>query len=242
MRQRQEMQRALLSKLEETLAEVRTDDQWVIPSVLGMLMNRRKSYDQFTTDNLAMDELVDSYTAATVGPLANNLLRLHQYLVSSGATAGAPLDFGHADRYGAAFSNAEWKSMALKTQNYTYMVVLQPATTFSVNLDDPVIESWAVHIRICTLGRYSYDCCRVDFQSLEFLSEYDAVYPEIGYGKNTNPYFSYKDGRDQGYLCSVVPELIGGQYSTEDTLGGASSLYLGGVLYDLGCHCSCLPK
>ena len=39
-----------------------------------------------------------------------------------------------------------------------------------------------------------------------------------------NNYFRYKDGRDQGYLW------------------GPAFSYLGGVLYDLGCHCSCMPK
>lgn len=244
--EREAHRQALLGKLNAVLDEElrEADDPMLMPAVLGQLLAQRKAYDRFTTDGNHVPWMMDVYTAAIVGPLAESLLRLHQFLVQSGGTPEAPYDFEHADRYGVAFSDAEWKSMALMTQNYTYMVVLQPATAFAVDADGQLQsgKAWAIHIRMCTKGHYSYDHVRTDFTSLSFLNEYESVYPEMGYGKMANNYFRYKDGRDQGYLCSVKPEIFGPGFTTEHSLWGPAFSYLGGVLYDLGCHCSCLPK
>lgn len=244
--ERQARRKALLAKLNAVLDEElrEADDQLLMPAVLGQLLAQRKAYDQFTTDGNDVPWMVDAYTAAIVGPLAENLLRLHQFLVATGATPEAPHDFEHTDRYGVAFSDAEWKSMALMTQNYTYMVVLQPSTAFDVDGDGNFQsrKTWTIHLRMCTKGRHSYDCARTDFPSLSFLNEHEAVYQEVGYGDKANDYFRYKDGRDRGYLCSVEPESFGPGFSTENSLWGPAFGYLKGVLYDLGCHCSCLPK
>lgn len=237
---------SLLTKLNEVLDEgtIEFNDPTLIPSIMGMLMAKRKSYDHFTTKDNGIDWMMDAYTAQIVGPLANDLLRLHQFLVSVGATPETPHDFEHCDRYGAVFSDGDWKSMALMTQNYTYMAVLQPAVSFDEDADGQLQkhDKWAIHIRICTKDKYSHDYARPNFSSLAFLGDYDKVHPEIGYGDKANEYFRYKDGRDQGYLCSVQPNMVGDGFRTENSLWGSAFSYLGSVLYDLGCHCSCLPK
>lgn len=214
-----------------------------LPAVLGQLLASRKTYDLFTTRSNMFKWMADAYTATIVGPLAKDLLRLHQYLVAQGATASAPHDFEHSDRYGAVFMDAEWKSMALMTQSYTYMVVLQPTPIFIEEGQGSlkVQDGWTIHIRMCTTGPNSQDYARPEFSSLSFLADFDRVYPEVGYGQNAHSYFKYKDGRDQGYLCSVVPDMSGQGYTTQDSLWGSAFTYLGGVLFDLGCHCAEIP-
>lgn len=237
---------ALIAKLNTVLDEgLREEDgPAMMSTVLGQLLARRKGYDRFTTGGNTIPWMIDAYTAAIVGPLAENLLRLHQFLVRSGATPENPHDFENVDRYGVAFSDAGWKSMALMTQNYTYMVVLQPEVGFNEDATGQIQrrDTWAVHIRMCTQGRYSQDFTRPDFTSLTFLNEHEKVNPERGYSDKANSYFQYKDGRDRGYLCSVKPEIFGQGFTVEDSMAGSAFSYLSGVLYDLGCHCSCLPK
>lgn len=243
---RNDKQAALMDKLNAVLDEALegSNDPMLLPSALGQLLAQRKAYDKFSTEDNTVSWMMDCYTAAIVGPLAENLLKLHQFLVSSGATPEKPHDFEHADRYGVAFSDAAWKSMALMTQSYTYMVVLQPDKRFSRDATGELQmhDTWAIHIRLCTPGPRSNNHARAAFASLAFLTEHEAVYPEVGYGRNANDYFRYKDGRDRGYLCSVSPNLTGEGFTMEHSLWGAAFSYLGGVLYDLGCHCSCLPK
>ena len=235
----------LKAKLNAVLDEHLDDkDPSMLSQVIGELLADRQSYDRCTVSSTTVPWLLDAYTAAIVGPLAPSLLKLHQFLVRSGASPDKPFDFEHCDRYGVAFADAEWKSMALKTQNYTYMVVLAPATAFLEDAEGNLTSEarWRIHLRICTASRYSYDCARTDFKALEFLRDFDAVYPETGYGDSANEYFRYKDGRDRGYLCSVGPDIIGPGYRTENISWGAAYSYLEGILYDMGCHCSCLPN
>jgi len=236
---------ALVSKLDAVVQESlqgSRDDPELMAVAIGRLMSKRKTGDRFTTDGSGFKWMADAYTADIVGPLAPDLLKLHQFLVCHGGTPEHPYDFDGADRYGAAFADEDWKSMALWTQNYTYMVVLQPSTTFSRSEAGELVShsSWAVHIRLCTTSHYSYDYARPSPSSIDFLKDYDAVYPEIGYGKKSNEYFRYKDGRDRGYLCTVEPEMVGQRFRAKDSLWGPAHSYLSGVLYDLGCHCSFL--
>lgn len=236
----------LVNKIDALLDEALgfDDIDMMFPKIIGTLMAKRKRYDRFTTESNSFKWMADAYVAAIVGPLGPKLLELHQYLVKMKATPDNCHDFEHCDRYGAYFSDGDWKSMAFMTQNYTYMVVLEPAKTFCQ--DDAgqlqMKDDWVIHIRLCTPNAQSYDFSRPSFSSLSFLADTDKVHPEIGYGDKAHAYFRYKDGRDQGYLCSVRPDLDGGGYRTENSLWGPAFSYLGGVLYDLGCHHSCIPK
>lgn len=219
-------------------------DPAMLAHVLGELLADRQDYDRHAVSSTTVPWLLDTYTATIVGPLGPQLLKLHQFLVRSGATPQKPFDFEHCDRYGVAFADAEWKSMALQTQNYTYLVVLQPEVAFLENAEGTLTTEnrWRVHLRMCTPSRYSYDCKRTPFTDLAFLSDFDAVYPKTGYGQSAHEYFRYKDGRDRGYLCSVGSDIVGPGYRTENISWGAAYSYLQGVLHDLGCHCSCLPE
>lgn len=244
---REQRRDALVSKLDAVLQESlqsSDDDPELLAVAIGRLMSKRKTGDKFTTDDSGFKWMADAYTADIVGPLAPALLKLHRFLVNHEGTPDHPHDFEGGDRYGAAFADQNWKSMAFQTQNYTYMLVLQPSPTFSKSEEGELVShsSWAVHIRLCTASHHSYDYARPSLNSLDFLQDYDAVYPEIGYGKKSNEYFRYKDGRDRGYLCTVEPEMVGQRFRAKDSLWGPAHSYLNGVLYDLGCHCSLLES
>src|SRR5690606_36882349 len=101
------------------------------------------------------EQTLNEYVATAIGPLWPELMKLHQFLVDAGSTAEAPFDFGYADRHGVAFADeAEWKSMALCTQNYTYMVVLvrresylwpdEEETPSSEEKELELIEAWEI--------------------------------------------------------------------------------------------------
>lgn len=232
----------IVQKLDELLIQElgAEDKDMLFARVIGTLMAKRKKYDRFTTENNDFKWMTDAYVAQIVGPLGEEFLKLHQFLVSVNATADNPHDFEHCDRYGAYFANDGWKSMALMTQNYTYMVVLQPYKVFfnDASGELQMRDSWAIHIRMCTSNQDSYNYSRLAFSALSFLGKFEKVYPEIGYGDKADPYFRYKDGRDRGFLCSVTPEMDGSGYRAVDSNWGPALSYLGGVLYDLGCHCS----
>lgn len=230
-----------LIKAEELSAIMHDPDPSALPAKLGawLAQKAQQKYDPFSFGNDA-GWLMDAFVAAIVGPLANDLLALHQFLVNTGATPESPYDFGHADRYGVAFSDAAWKSMALQTQSYTYMVVLQPATTFKEDDAGQIVAdpAWTTHIRVCTAGPRSYDLACAPLASLTFLGDYEKVFPEIGYGANADAYFRYKDGRDRGYLCSVESNWHEAGFSAKDVMWGPAFSYLKGILEDLGAHCS----
>lgn len=244
IQERNESRLKLETSIREALAQHADDkDPAMVAEVLGRILATRHPYDPYALSSTEVPWMLDAYVAAVVGPLAKRLLAVHQHLVASGATAEAPYDFEHCDRYGVAFADAKWKSMALRTQNYTYMVVLEPRSSFSELPDGQLtqIEGYAIHIRMCTAGRYSCDFSRPSFGSVAFLGDKASVCPEDDRSSACD-YFRYKDGRDRGYLCSVEPAIVGEGYRCENISWGSAYGYLRGVLQDLASHYDCLPK
>lgn len=210
------------------------DQHFQLQHVIGQLLLDAS----YSTNDLSCNNVqwaIDSYVAAKVGPLWPRFLALHKKL----AETKKEFDFEHCDRYGKAFANEEkWRSMALQTQNYTYLVVLEQRRCW---YEDKPVEAWATHLRICTKGYRSRDFARPEFVNLPFLASHSKVYPEIGYGNDAHDYFRYKDGRDQGYLCSVEPNMYSERgYSTKDTLVNYGLLE--SVIFDLASHCDCLEE
>lgn len=238
-----------LLAVDETYAEVKSvvdrrigakDNDLLMHRVLGkLLVDMSHSPNDLRSNTL--EWMVDQYVANKVGPMWPRHLALHQFLVKSGSTSSNPFDFEHCDRYGVAFADEEdWKSMALMTQNVTYMVVLQRYWRLDYDQQDKRIEDWITHIRVCTTGPHSLDFARPRFTELEFLRDHAKVYPEIGYGKQACDYFRYKDGRDRGYLCTVEPDLLRPVYETKDAIRGYGHLCY--ILIDMASHVDCLDE
>jgi len=232
----------VMMRIDAALSDIvgENDKHFLTQRIVGkILLDTSYSKNDLGCNNVGWS--LDEYVAAKIGPLWPRMMRLHQHLVQSGATPNKPFNFEHCDRYGVSFADEEkWKSMALMTQNYTYVVVLQRYNSYDLTTGD-VIENWAMHFRICTKSQYSRDWTRESFKKLEFLSSFESVYPEIGYGDKAHNYFRYKDGRDQGYLCSVEPSIHDPyKYSTKDVLVNYG--LLASVIYDLASHCDCLDE
>jgi hypothetical protein len=234
----QEQLDAFMEKFNALYNESFTDNgkEFMLSSVVGAIL-MQKSHDRHALSNNFVGWSVDAYVGAKLGPMAERYLNLHALLVK----AGGEFSFEHCDRYGMAFANDDdFKSMALQTQNYTYMVVLCRRMAFQKGTDASV-ETWAIHIRRCTAGKYSTDYKRDSLKSLAFLADREAVYPDIGYGDNANDYFRYKDGRDRGYMVTVEPDFVfKGQptYTAKDAIYGFG--FLEQLTYDLASHCDCL--
>jgi hypothetical protein len=113
----------LIAILEKNLAD--PNDQFKYSEILGNLMMHKDYRDTGSFGNLHMENSIDHYTAKHVGDMSEGLVALHDFLVKQGATVKNPYDFESCDRYGVAFANEnDFKTMAFRTQNYTYMIVL----------------------------------------------------------------------------------------------------------------------
>lgn len=211
------------------------DPEMLFDRVLAGLMKSKDYDDRATLGNNSIDWALSHYVAQRIGEASNDIERLHQFLVSKKASATEPYDFENIDRYGASFANEDdFKSMALMTQNYTYMVVLRRNTAY---INNEMVPGWDVHIRRCTPGRYSHDYSRAEFFSLNAILSNNIIANKYD---NNCDYFRYHDGRDRGYLCSVTRDIIGGGWKCEDVV--ASFKEFQGVFYDMMCHVSMLPK
>lgn len=136
-----------------------------------------------------------------------------------------------------------FKTMALQTQNLTYMVLLLRKPVYDFN--DPAAlptHEWELHLRMCTPGRNSRDFARPALGYLDWLADAKAVgaTEDCSYrGGDTHEYFRYKDARDRGFLCSVSMDLSRDARSgTKDSM--VSFAMLEYVLQDLMAHVSCL--
>ena len=197
-----------------------------------------KRYDDKAVGSPLLEAVADRYIGAQLGPQWPGLLRLHAFMKASGATAEAPHDFEHADRYGVAFADeGDFKTMALQTQSLTYLVALERRDVFiEKEASYEQVEAWKTHLRVCTSGRHSQDFCRAPFAGLAWMNDQAEF--------EASDYFRYKDGRDRGFLCSIEPDWFeAGKYTSKDSLRfGAAYSYLTGISYDLMSHVSCLPK
>lgn len=239
---------AFMSKFDALFKETFTDDgnEFMFSSVIGALLDSR-SHDSKSLSNNYVEWGVGDYVGRKLGPQAERYLALHQFLTRTGATADSPFDFQHCDRYGVAFADAEdFKTMALQTQNYTYMVVLCRRSVFH-DVGGPYNErgwAWAIHIRVCTASTNDTGWKRAPFTELEWLADRAKVSPDIGYGTSTQDYLRYKDGRDRGYCASIEPDMVvkGGRqtYRVESAL--ARYGFLDGLTYDLASHCDCIDE
>lgn len=186
----------------EKLLQDRFGERGIVdtPKVIGKLLG--KSFlDSGSLSQNGIGWAMDHAVAEQLGPCIEGYLALHQALVNSGCTAMSPWDLGYADRYVAAYANDEnFKSFAVCTQNYTYMVVITIEKRPSLTEQSTVLENaYSLHIRRCCKNSKSMDGVLVDLTELSFLN-----------GENTtrnHEYFRYGDVRDRGYLCSLVPHL-----------------------------------
>lgn len=241
---RSERKSSMLQELNQVLdRHLDQQDPDFLAQVLGQLLHSRQRYDKGVVSTTTVPWMLDAYVGLTLEDAVPGMLKLHQFLVEKGACAEKPFDFGYADRFGAAFADEpDWKSMALQTQSFTYMVVLSKKTIFSFEEDGSYQskDQWLAHLRLATPSRHSYDYSRPNFASLSFLSDPIKVEPDGKYSDQAHEYFMYKDGRDRGYLASMY--FDGRSVVAKDVTWGAAYTYLRGILYDMMAHASCIPK
>lgn len=233
------------AKIEITLKRIRNviadelevrDTVLVLPNVIGELVGGLSHSRTDVTSNI-LEWSINCYVATKVLGVVPELLKLHSFLVKHQLSKADKFDFEHCDRYGMAFADGDvFKSMAFQTQSYTYMVLLIAKPLFEAEGIAPTPQ-WAVHIRQCTPSRYSQDCARPELKSLAFLASEEDVGIETT--SQASPYFRYKDGRDQGFVCSVEPSLIAATPDAKDSIIGYTNLKH--IMHDLMAHASCLP-
>lgn len=197
------------------------------PQVLGKVLQSAFRDPKSLTENL-ISRAIDHAVAAQIGPNIAGYLAVHRFLVDHGHTAEAPWDIGYLDRYAAVFADeARFKSFAVQTQNFTYLVVITTEQGYAPELDASGrmvrIPVHSVHLRRCCAGRSDEGHTLEDFASLGFLRH--------GHETFAQDYFHYQDGRDRGYLCSVTGNRFAEGWSTTDTLGRIDPLK--SVTYDL---------
>jgi len=241
LQDRQAVERAV-SRIQAVLTEElgEGDPRFLAPHVLGDVFVA-KSHDKRDLSNNWLEWTVDSYVMSKLENMSEPLARLHAHLVKAGSSGEKPYDFEHCDRYGVAFADEPtFKTMALQTQNMTYMVLLRQKKVF--NFEEPTAPvqlRWEPHIRLCTSGRNSMDYARPALSSLQWLKSAQALGVTDEIGKECSEYFRYKDGRDRGYLCSVDQDLsVDARSRCKDSMRGYHTLQY--VLYDMMCHVSCL--
>jgi hypothetical protein len=213
----------------------------LLPKLLGQIFID----ESYNANDLSQNDInwsIDHYVAHKVGPMWDRLMALHQFLVSqTKGKNGKKFDFNHCDRFGMAFADEVlWKSMAFQTQSLTYIVVLEDSWAGSDKYQDGPIKNGKIHIRYCTTPGYdSHNYARTPFKELEFLADKASVAGK--YVETNVDYFRYKDGRDRGYLCTVVADFMDPtQFSAENTIRSFSMLE--GIIYDLASHIDCLPE
>lgn len=216
------------------------DPRFLVPHALGDVF-AQKRYKAFELNNNVLQWSVDSYVASTLKGIGAPLARLHAHLKHN-TSPGQPYDFEYGDRYGMAFADeAAFKTMALQTQNVTYLVLLRKSV---YDFNDPAAKpshEWEPHLRMCTPSRNSRDFARPALSSLSWLADVKAMgaTEDYSFSPDTNEYFRYKDARDRGFLCSVSTDLSKDARSgAKDSMGSFAMLEY--VLQDLMAHVSCL--
>lgn len=177
-----------------------------------------KRYDDKAVGSPLLEAVADRYIGAQLGPQWPGLLRLHAFMKASGATAEAPHDFEHADRYGVALADeGDFKTMALQTQSLTYLVALERRDIFiEKGTSYEQVEAWKTHLRVCTDSRHSQNFCRAPLAGLVWMND-KADW-------EASDYFRYKGGRDRGFLCSIEPDWFeAGKYASKDSVTSSSA-------------------
>jgi len=199
-----------------------------IPKVMGKLLGKNFR-DAGSLSQNGIGWAVDHAVAGQLGPCIEDYLHLHQHLVATGCTPTSPWNLGYADRYAAAYANEEtFKSFAVCTQNFTYMVVIIVEKTLCQKAlaEDKVVwvPAYSLHIRRCCNGHESQDPILVELPTLDFLGTSAKAL--------AHPYFRYQDVRDQGYLISLTAETLKpNEWKCDRALGSLAALEY--VTYDL---------
>lgn len=197
------------------------------PVVLGKVL-QSAFHDPKSLSESLISRSMDHAIAAQIGPNIECYLAVHRFLVDNGHTDEEPWDIGYLDRYAAAFADDKgFKSFAVHTQNFTYLVVITTEQGFAPELDEagrPTrIPIHSVHLRLCCSQRSDEGYTLEDFANLGFLRDRHETF--------SRDYFCYQDGRDRGYLCSVTGHRFTDGWATRDTLERLSPLK--SVTYDL---------
>lgn len=222
--------------------DARKSNVTIVGDTLGTALASLPHAAAVGLDSMDMHELMNAFTAATVGKQIPNLVALHAKLVEL-VGVGVQYSFGYADRYAMVYADTpEFKSMAFQTQNLTYMVALKSATAYCWS-DNPEacvsMPTWRLEMRLCTARPHSWDHARPALDSLQLLKSPQAM--------KDSEYFRYKDGRDRGYLCSLRPVLFNREssevvFETKDMHWGSAMSHLTGIFYDLSAHASTLDE
>lgn len=204
------------------------EDSSLVGVALGNVLARRQVEDP-AVFSAVLPYAMDAYSAELVGPLVPRFLAVHRHLVLAGASLENPYDFRQCGRYGVAFEDGRFKSMALQSPGFTYFVVLE----LEGNTNGPGNPSlgYTVHIRIATTQPNSYDVAQPTFEELFFLSDLDGECPS-DVSNGTPGYFRYKDSRDRGYVCTARPRSTGDGYICEHLSQGPAFAYLSTILLD----------
>ena len=169
---------------------------------------------------------VDHAINLRIEPIIERALTLHAWLVEKGHDDQNVWDVGHADRYACFLANEDdFKAFAAQNQNYTWFLAMEKRQTFTD--DYQLINKWSFNLRLCVAGWGSRNGWRRELDDFNYLKT-----KSLAYGHDS---LRYQDCRDSGYLLSVKPELLAGQYSAEHSL--LDWMKLGHVIYDLASLC-----
>lgn len=169
---------------------------------------------------------VDHAISLRIEPIIERALALHAWLVEKSHDDQNVWDVGHADRYACFLANEDdFKAFAAQNQNYTWFVAMEKCKTFTD--DYQLINKWSFNLRLCVAGWGSRNGWRRGLDDFNYLKT-----KALAYGHDS---LRYQDCRDAGYLLSVKPELLAGQYNVERSL--LDWMKLGHVIYDLASLC-----
>jgi len=206
-----------VKEFERILADrFREHDFINVPKVLGRLIQKKCFIGADSLSQNGIGWAIDHAVAEQLGPCIEGYLRIHRYLMDNGHHAGNPWDLGHLDRYAAAYGDTDYfKSFAVMTQNFTYLVVIEVSQELNweaAKLGQVVYEpAYSLHIRQCCKSQSERDPMLMQLKDLDFLN-----YREITL---KSAYFKHQDARDQGFLCSIRPEeMMQGRWRSSDAL------------------------
>lgn len=154
----------------------------------------------------AISASVANAAAAQIGPQISAWIGLHQWMIQKGYTQSNEWDLGSVDRYACALADEEtFKSFMLRTQSQTYLIAIELCEGFEEGPEGETlkVQKLGVDIRMCQ-GPALQRSCHLGFM----LSKATAL---------RSPYFNIKDTRDEGYLVSVRPNILGSGWTAGST-------------------------
>lgn len=185
----QDKVKALTARFLE-MVDAEFNDEFAKYAVVGELLGNG-------TDNM-VPWAMDYYNANRMVPTIPSLVKLFNALLGKGKT-----EIGSCDRYAYACKVGETMILGFENQNVSYFVTLN-----RVSEREP--EGYHVHIR---KTKYRIDCDALPFDEIGRAAELHANYE---YNRVTE-YLSYADGRDQGYVLTLMYKYYNDFYVARDS-------------------------